>query len=55
MDEDIIWKIFFQLMLALDYCHQREKKILHRDIKPANIFIDSTGSNIKLGDFGLSR
>jgi serine/threonine protein kinase len=35
--EDIIWKLFFQIILALDYCHH--KKIIHRDIKPANIFI----------------
>lgn len=55
LDEDVIWKIFFQLMLALQHCHNRDKKILHRDIKPANIMIDETGSNIKLGDFGLSR
>lgn len=55
LDEDIIWKIFLQLMLSLEYCHSREKKILHRDIKPANIMIDATGGNIKLGDFGLSR
>ena len=55
LDEDAIWKIFLQLMLALHYCHNREKKILHRDIKPANIMIDGTGGVIKLGDFGLSR
>ena len=55
IDEDVIWKIFHQLMEALHYCHTREKKILHRDIKPANIFIDQNGNNIKLGDFGLSR
>lgn len=55
LDEDAIWKIFLQLILALQYCHNREKKILHRDIKPANIMIDGTGGAIKLGDFGLSR
>jgi NIMA (never in mitosis gene a)-related kinase len=53
LDEDLIWKLFFQLTLALHHCHK--KKILHRDLKPANIFIDSTRSNIKVGDFGLSR
>lgn len=36
--EDIIWKFVYQIILALDECHN--KKILHRDIKPANIFID---------------
>lgn len=50
--EDLIWKIFTQIVLALSECHSR--KILHRDLKPANIFIDST-DNIKLGDFGLSK
>jgi serine/threonine protein kinase len=28
---------------------------MHRDIKPENFLIDSTGSIIKLADFGLAR
>lgn len=53
--EDIIWKIFSQVVSALVECHNHKGgKILHRDIKPANIFRDSQ-DNIKLGDFGLSR
>ena len=53
--EDIIWKIFSQVVSALYACHtHKEGKILHRDIKPSNIFIDQE-NNIKLGDFGLSR
>ena len=53
--EDVIWKIFTQILSALNECHQRKSgKILHRDIKPANIFLDDQ-NNIKLGDFGLSR
>jgi len=53
--EDVIWKIFTQIVLALNECHNRKgNKVLHRDIKPANIFLDSN-NNIKLGDFGLSR
>lgn len=42
----------FQLLRALDYCHQR--KVLHRDIKPQNILISSIGE-LKLADFGLAR
>ncbi len=53
--EDVIWKIFTQIILALNECHNRkEGKILHRDIKPGNVFFD-IGNNVKLGDFGLSR
>jgi serine/threonine protein kinase len=59
--EEVIWKISYQLLLALDHCHSRTPdergrggKVLHRDIKPANIFINEA-SHIKLGDFGLSR
>jgi NIMA (never in mitosis gene a)-related kinase 2 len=61
LSEDIIWKIAYQLLLALEYCHNRATddkgrggKVLHRDIKPANIFINNS-NYIKLGDFGLSR
>lgn len=53
--EDVIWKIFLQIILALKECHNRkEGKILHRDLKPGNVFFD-IGNNVKLGDFGLSR
>lgn len=53
--EDVIWKIFTQIVLALNECHTRKAgKILHRDLKPANIFLDIQ-NNIKLGDFGLAR
>ncbi len=53
--EDVIWKIFVQIILALKECHNRkEGKILHRDLKPGNVFFD-IGNNVKLGDFGLSR
>ena len=55
ISEEIIWKIFTQVVLALHCCHSHKNgKILHRDIKPSNIFLDKD-NNIKLGDFGLSR
>lgn len=55
ISEEVIWKVFSQVVSALAECHYRKGgKILHRDIKPANIFIDAQ-NNIKLGDFGLSR
>jgi NIMA (never in mitosis gene a)-related kinase 2 len=55
LPEELVWKIFMQIALALHECHKRkEGKILHRDLKPANIFLDAS-MNVKLGDFGLSR
>jgi len=55
LPEEVVWKIFMQISLALYECHKRkEGKILHRDLKPANIFLDSN-MNVKLGDFGLAR
>jgi len=53
--EDVIWKIFMQIALALKECHcRKEGTIIHRDIKPGNVFLDAA-NNVKLGDFGLSR
>jgi serine/threonine protein kinase len=55
ISEEIIWKIFTQVLMALHVCHSRKDgPILHRDIKPANIFIGSN-QHMKLGDFGLSK
>jgi len=53
--EELIWKFFIQVLMALKTCHNhKEGKILHRDIKPSNVFLDGE-NNAKLGDFGLSR
>ena len=55
INEDVIWKIFTQIALALHACHNHKNgKVLHRDIKPSNVFLDND-NNVKLGDFGLSR
>ncbi|TNJ26662.1 Kinase, NEK [Giardia muris] len=59
--EDRLWKIFGQLLLALEYCHSPTKPdfelgevVIHRDIKPANILV-ADEDVIKLADFGFSR
>lgn len=57
LEEDIIWRICVQVVLALKECHNRSrngKAVLHRDLKPANVFLDRD-LNVKLGDFGLAR
>src|SRR5262249_54106845 len=44
-----------QLLLALDYAHQRG--FVHRDIKPANLLVTQSGGReeVRLADFGLAR
>lgn len=48
---DEIWRLFRQLLEALQYLHSNN--VVHRDLKPENVFIDGA-SNIRLGDFGLA-
>lgn len=52
MAEYLIWDIFIQCCLGLDYLHKYN--IIHRDIKTANILVDSQ-HRIWLGDFGISK
>ena len=51
-DEGIVWRVFLQMIRALDVLHSR--KILHRDLKSANVFL-SKQSHAKLGDLNVSK
>lgn len=55
LNEVFIWRILYQISLALHVCHsQCSRVVVHRDIKPENVFLDSD-NNVKLGDFGLAK
>lgn len=58
IDEDLLWAIMIQVLLALSYCHSpfnaTGKSVIHRDIKPANLLIGDD-MQIKLADFGVCR
>ena len=52
LDDSDVQKYTYQLLCALQYCHQN--KIIHRDVKPENILISKSGI-LKLCDFGFAR
>jgi len=52
LPEDLIWKLFLQIVLSLRHMHS--KKILHRDLKSLNVFLDEA-NNAKVGDFGVAK
>ncbi|TRY50365.1 Serine/threonine-protein kinase [Cryptosporidium tyzzeri] len=61
MDENHIWKIFFDIIFGLQHLHHRG--ILHRDLKPSNIllhitfdkFLEQPICQALLSDFGTAQ
>ena len=52
INENFIWKIFFDICFGLKALH--EQKVVHRDLKSANIFLCKDGV-AKIGDFNVSK
>ena len=52
-DEERVWHIFLQLILALRYLH-KEKNIVHRDLSPNNIMLGES-DKVTITDFGLAK
>ncbi|TRY70050.1 hypothetical protein TCAL_05429 [Tigriopus californicus] len=51
-NESITLRYAFQVLLGLEYLHAFG--ILHRDLKGANLLVDSTGTHLRIGDFGAA-
>ena len=55
-----LWKATIQkwsldLLLALDFLHNRDPILIHCDVKPANLLITPYKTSLKLTDFGISK
>lgn len=53
MNEENIWKVFIQLILALRYLH-KEKGIVHRDLTANNIMLDDE-YRVKISAYAAER
>ena len=53
-DDELIKRIFIQIIDALEYCHKRD--VYHRDLKPENILVSALSGDIDVfvADFGLA-
>jgi serine/threonine protein kinase len=53
-DDELIKRVFVQIIDALEYCHSRG--VYHRDLKPENILVSSKSGefDVFIADFGLA-